>query len=309
MTWLYLITGFLGAGKTTLIKNLLPHFKGRSLGMIINEFGKEGVDGKLLKGLGAELSEIAGGSIFCSCRLDRFQEALEKTLEASPEIILVEASGLSDPTKIKSILNPYISSGRLAYKGAICLADASRLEKVFYTARVSSKQLAVSDLVVINKSDLAEESQLEKVRELIRSKVPGAQMVTTALGHFEKSWLDMLKGGVPTEDEPGISGPDITLQKARVVLSTNFSLYELEHFLAAFIEDTCRVKGFMTLKEGVVFVDCVGPSIRIQPWEDSLSGYPPNTLNALATEGMPLRKSLQYARSLYEGRVLTYFGQ
>ena len=71
MTELYLITGFLGAGKSTFLKNFMHLFDGRKMQLIINEFGKEGVDGALLTALGIGLEEITGGSVFCSCRLDR----------------------------------------------------------------------------------------------------------------------------------------------------------------------------------------------------------------------------------------------
>ena len=68
MTELYLITGFLGAGKTTFLKNFIRMFDGRRLHLIINEFGREGVDGTLLREVGAAMDEINNGSIFCTCR-------------------------------------------------------------------------------------------------------------------------------------------------------------------------------------------------------------------------------------------------
>lgn len=75
---LYLITGFLGAGKTTFLKNFARQFAGRRLRLIINEFGRAGVDGTLLRELDAALDEISNGSIFCACRLDQFEAALEQ---------------------------------------------------------------------------------------------------------------------------------------------------------------------------------------------------------------------------------------
>ena len=96
MSKLYLITGFLGAGKTTFLKNFINELSDYRLHLIINEFGKEGVDGELLRELGTALDEINNGSIFCSCRLDKFEEVLEKALSEKPDIIIVEASGLSE---------------------------------------------------------------------------------------------------------------------------------------------------------------------------------------------------------------------
>ena len=71
----------------------------------MNEFGKEGIDGELLSELGIALDEINNGSIFCSCRLDKFENVLQQVLQEKPDVIIVEASGLSDPTNVKKILN------------------------------------------------------------------------------------------------------------------------------------------------------------------------------------------------------------
>lgn len=157
---LYLVTGFLGAGKTTFLKNLVRCFPGQRLALIINEFGREGVDGALLSDLGVTLAEIDNGSIFCACRLEQFEDTLRDTLDQEPDVILVEASGLSDPTSVGRILGQREKFAGLTYAGAICLVDAARFHKVYATARVCKLQLAVADLILINKTDLATTEQV-----------------------------------------------------------------------------------------------------------------------------------------------------
>jgi G3E family GTPase len=166
MTGLYLITGFLGAGKTTFLKNLLAQLSGHKLRVIVNEFGSEGIDGALLRGSGAVVEEIYSGSIFCSCRLDQFEETLKKVYLEAPELILVEPSGLSDPTQIEAVLKQTDGLGGLSYMGGICLVDAVNFKKVLSTARVSRKQVMVSDLVLLNKADLYPKRRLTKPRRL-----------------------------------------------------------------------------------------------------------------------------------------------
>ena len=90
---LYLITGFLGAGKTTFMKELIRCFPGMKPALIVNEFGRAGVDGALLRELGAALREVNNGSIFCACRAEQFREALDEIVKQCPDVILVEASG------------------------------------------------------------------------------------------------------------------------------------------------------------------------------------------------------------------------
>ena len=139
---LYLITGFLGAGKTTFLKKLVSQLRDKRLHIIVNEFGREGVDGALLSEIGAALDEISNGSIFCSCRLDRFEEVLDTALESKPDCILVEASGLSDPTNVRNIMLQPDFADRVEYMGGICLIDAVRFEREYATARCCKKQLA-----------------------------------------------------------------------------------------------------------------------------------------------------------------------
>ena len=101
---MYLITGFLGSGKTTFIKNIIKALSNKRIYLIINEFGKEGIDGSLLKELGSTIAEINNGSIFCVCRINQFEESLDAAVDDKPDIILAEASGLSDPTNIRKII-------------------------------------------------------------------------------------------------------------------------------------------------------------------------------------------------------------
>ena len=80
MTEVYLITGFLGAGKTCFVKNMVKALPHETMDIIVNEFGREGIDGALLHKTGLQVKEIVNGSIFCTCRLDQFEEALASSL-------------------------------------------------------------------------------------------------------------------------------------------------------------------------------------------------------------------------------------
>ena len=302
MVQLYLITGFLGAGKTTFLKNLIRMLSSFRLRVIVNEFGKEGIDGKLLAELGVALDEINNGSIFCSCRLDKFEEVLENALSDPPEILLVEASGLSDPTNIRKILttNPRFSS--INFIGSICLVDAVSFPKVFHTARVCNRQLSVSDMALINKTDIATPEQTDAVEKLILDHYPELVIYRTSFGEIRKEWLDALNA--PShEEKPRFQTQDITLQKATIEISDTMSVYQLEQFIRMFVEDTYRIKGFVCLENSTWFVDCVGALIKITPY--SLSA--PETCNkitALAGQGMSLKKSIAKAVEWYHPYIL-----
>lgn len=295
---LILVAGFLGAGKTTLIKRLLSYCAPRRVRLIVNEFGRVGVDGALLKGLGATVDEIAGGSIFCACRLDAFEAALDRAQADGPDVLLVEASGLSDPTAIRTVLE---QSGRypaILYRGCIALADATRLHKVVDTARVCAKQLGVADLIALTKTDVAAPSQIEDARALLANRFPGVPVVEAVQGNVPREAFDALSPNRPAQ--LGDARRDLTLQKALLGVSPEMTSDRLRAFLRLFAEDTHRVKGLARLKDGDFEADCVGAYVRVAPYA---GGGVNNRLVALAGEGMPLRKSLKAAVDWYSTLV------
>jgi G3E family GTPase len=295
----YLITGFLGAGKTTFLKNFVRLLAPKKMRIVVNEFGRVGVDSQLLTEVGAALDEINNGSIFCTCRLDKFEEVLEDILHDPPEVVVVEASGLSDPTSIRKVLEAKRFSA-YSYKGAICLVDALRFHKVLHTARVCAKQLSVSDLVLVNKTDLATADQIDETVQSIRDRYPDAVIQLTQHGNLEPSWLESL-GRNRTEPEDTRS-KDLTLQDYTVSIGEEMTPKQLEHFIGMFIEDTYRVKGFVRLGGELYLVDCVGAQVNVLPW----AGKAPDsvgTIVVLAGKGMNPRRSIRKAAELYPGLV------
>lgn len=291
----YLVTGFLGAGKTTFLKNFIRLLAPQRIHLIINEFGKEGVDGALLQDVGAVLDQINNGSIFCSCRLDKFEDALRQALQTQPDAVIAEASGLSDPTNIQRVLSSYPA---ISYQGSVCLADASRLEKVFFTARMCPRQIAVSSLVLLNKTDLASIEQCETAEKLILQANPAAHIEHTRHGRIEPEWLSYI---TPVPDvEKAVAARDITLQTASIVIAKTMPREAMERCLSLLAEDTYRIKGLVTLKEGDFLVDCTGPVVQLLPWE----GETTNRLTLLAGKGMPLRKAVKTAAAWYGGYIL-----
>lgn len=204
-----IVTGFLGAGKTTLIRRLLEHAGGRRLALIINEFGDVGVDREILRGCG-DLScgedgiiELANGCICCTIA-DDFLPAIERllALRPAPEHIVIETSGLALPKPlVKAFDWPQIRA-RLTVDGVIAVVDAAAaadgrfaddpeklarqraadpsiehdnpLEEVF------EDQLLCADLVVLNKADLIGAATQERLRADIRALLPRAVKIVAA---------------------------------------------------------------------------------------------------------------------------------
>lgn len=303
---LYLITGFLGAGKTTFIKGFLRLFAGQKILLIVNEFGQEGVDGPLLSELGTFLQEISGGSVFCSCRLDQFEKVLRQSADLEPDVILVEGSGLSDPTGVRRLFGQTDRFPHIDYRGGVCLIDAVRFPKLIATARPCVRQLAASDVVVLNKIDRASEEQLEATRKLIREQRPEIPVVETTYGKVDASLLELLEQAPQTDTPEGMHQADLTLHKLMVTLSPEIPPYSLKKFIEMFLEDTYRVKGFIQTSEGLYLVDCVGNVVSMEPHDSAK--IPPERIGhlvVLSGAGMRARKQVKEATKWYGEYVLS----
>ena len=303
MSRLYLITGFLGAGKTTFLRRFLHLFPGENLRLIINEFGAQGVDGELLSDLRATLREISGGSVFCACRLDQFEKELMACRE--DETILVEASGLSDPTGVRQLLGQTERFPQIEYMGGICLVDAVRFPKVYATARSCVRQLAASDMVLLNKVDRATPEQLEATRSLILGQRPEIPIIETSYGEIPDNFLQILAASQTGDrgDLPLIS--DLTTKSLSVRLSPEIAAYDLEMFIRMFAEETYRVKGFVMTKDcGLVLADCVGNVVSLEHTELSPPEEKIGVLTILSGGKAPIRSALKRAIQWYKPYII-----
>src|SRR6202167_3943979 len=204
-----IVTGFLGAGKTTLIRHLMANAGGRRLAFIINEFGDVGVDGDLIKSCSDAacpedaIIELANGCICCTVA-DDFAPAITALLarEPKPDHIIVETSGLALPKPlIKAFDWPDLRS-RLTVDGVVAVVDAAAVAEGRFAddpARVAEQRLAdpsldhdnpleevyedqlmSADLVVLNKADLVDKGQLEALKAQIAQAVPRAVKIAPA---------------------------------------------------------------------------------------------------------------------------------
>ena len=224
-----IITGFLGAGKTTLIRHMLQNAQGRRIALIINEFGDLGVDGDILKGCGDEtcreedVMELSNGCICCTVA-DDFIPTMEKLLarEDRPDHIVIETSGLALPQPLVRAFNwPGISTqvtvdgvvtvvdgkavteGRFAH--SVAAVDAQRqldenLDHETPLSELFEDQIACADMIVVNKTDLLEGAEAEALVGTLReSSRSGVQVVTTSMGKLP---VDVLLGqGIGAESD------------------------------------------------------------------------------------------------------------
>lgn len=299
MTDLYLITGFLGAGKSTFLKRFFRLFEGKKIQIIVNEFGAEDVDGVLLGDLGITLEEITGGSVFCSCRIDQFEKALRTFVEEDTDVVIVEASGLSDPTGVRNLLYDAERFPHIRYKGSICLVDAVRFPKVYAKSRTCVKQVAAADLALINKIDRAKPEELEKTRQLVKDQRPDLTVYETSFGETGEDILAALSRAKADTDSIMPLTADLTTRKMAVKVRDGIPQEDLERFLKLFVEVTFRVKGFVRAAGGMSLVNCVGNLISVEPYGADVPEDRIGILVVLSGAGMPVKKRVKEAVGWY----------
>ena len=223
-TRVYLITGFLGSGKTTLLNRIIDRFpKDQKLTLLVNEFGEIGVDGTLVEGEDIDMMEISKGSIFCVCvKTDFIKGLYELNNKVKPDVLLIESTGVANPSDLKKDLKLPIFSDRFHFKEQFCVIDAVHFMDAYEVYASLEKQIASSTVFVINKIDLATSETIEDTKKVIRQFHPDPLFFeTTYAGIPLESFFDLEQ---PTSNEPGSPQPEKT---TNVLLSDE----ELEQFI------------------------------------------------------------------------------
>lgn len=223
------ITGFLGAGKTTMIRNLLSNADGKKIALIINEFGDLGVDGEVLKGCGAEncteddIIELNNGCICCTVA-DDFIPTMERLLEREnrPDHIVIETSGLALPQPLVAAFNwpgiktqvtvdgvvtvvdsAAVAAGRFADDNDALDAQRAEDEELDHESPLEElfeDQLTAADLIILNKADLLDESALAGVRDTVSNAIARKPKMVESRGGDVPATV-LLGLGIGTEDD------------------------------------------------------------------------------------------------------------
>ncbi len=189
-----LVMGFLGVGKTTAILNLLTQKPDNERwAILVNEFGKVGIDGAIFEAAGATVKEVAGGCLCCAVGLP-FKISINRLLkETKPDRLLIEPTGLGHPQKVLEMLQNGIFKDVLDLKATICLVDPNNLmNKRYNTHKNFIDQMALADILVANKIDLADANAITIFDEQARKHKPAKTLIAqTTRGQLDIAWLDM----------------------------------------------------------------------------------------------------------------------
>ncbi len=271
---LYLVSGFLGAGKTTFMRSMIENFAPKKLGVLVNEFGSIGVDGTLVNKSGLKLVEINDGSVFCACLKDGFARTLKAFSEQDIDCLLIECSGMADPSAMGNILeglSPYFARP-FSFQGSICLVDCTTFLDYVDVLMPVQNQVATADLILVNKTDLVDEATLAEVHRFLQllnknaylhnttyAQIPFALLEAELAGHREKT------AGEDAAERSCANTPASRPATYTLAASGACTKQQLHLFYADIMPKMLRMKGFIRSEEGWWHVEAVAKQFTVEP--------------------------------------------
>ena len=189
MTKVDIVSGFLGAGKTTLIKKLIAEaFQGEKLVLIENEFGEIGIDGGFLKDAGIEITEMNSGCICCSLVGD-FGEALKKVLtQYAPDRIIIEPSGVGKLSDVIKAVQGVAQETELELDSFVTVADATKAKMYMKNfGEFFNNQIESASTIILSRTQKMAQDKLEAIVALLREHNEKAAIITTAWDEIDGS--------------------------------------------------------------------------------------------------------------------------
>jgi len=290
----YLISGFLGSGKTTFLKRMLERVPNDlKLMVLMNEFGDEGIDGVLIEDPELELMEISRGSIFCACAKGDFIKVLYRIATAiKPELLIIEATGAANPSDLATDLKNPVFMSAFLLKEKFCLIDAAYFLEQYEIFTALEKQAESTDRFIINKVDLSNAHTIRKIKEVILGHNPKAEFIETSYakvdfrglfsdvprvavtpstvggedeGLLSEAELDRLVDQALEDQSAQLEPPDRLVSMTCRWLSG--TLDDFRHVAENLPDDVVRAKGFVFEEGRPYFYSHVGRSFELGPFE------------------------------------------
>jgi G3E family GTPase len=246
-----LVAGFLGSGKTTVVNHLLSHAGGRRIAAVVNDFGAINIDAELITGASDGVVSLSNGCICCSLESDLLRTlATLLKRDPRPELIVIETSGVADPTDVvRNLMDPLIWR-EAPLETVLCVVDATTPMAMFDDALLRS-QIRAADVVALSKVDLADAADHARVRDAIRAIRPAAVLVDAPHGAVPAALLfasDVDR--VPAPREPGPRRPAVERFETLSWTSEQpVSLSRLQEAIGRLAPKLARAKGLFDTVE------------------------------------------------------------
>jgi len=245
-----LVAGFLGAGKTTVVNYLLAQAGGRRIAAVVNDFGAINIDAELITGAADGVVSLSNGCICCSLESDLLRMlALLLRRDPQPEVIVIETSGVADPTDIvRNLMDPMIWR-EAPLETVLCVVDATTPVAMLDDALLRA-QVRAADVVALSKVDLADAANHAQVRDAVRAIRPASVLIDAPHGEVPAALLFPDVDRVPVPREPGRRRPAADRFETLSWTSEQpVSLSRLQHAIGRLAPKLARAKGLFDTVE------------------------------------------------------------
>jgi G3E family GTPase len=289
------VTGFLGSGKTTLVKHILTNQQGLRTAVIVNEFSDIGIDSELIVSAGDDIVELENGCICCSINTN-FIDAIFRILNRNRKVdyLVIETTGLADPLPV--VLTFLRSELRTSTRvdSIITVADAGSFCLDLFESEAARNQLVYGDVILLNKCDLVGTERLQALEETIRALKPGARIVRTtqcevslplilSVGLFQSDRFfaaeeHSARGGHDHKTAHGNAHDHATadgFESLSFQSDQPFAVHKFQDFLERLADNVYRAKGLLWIdaseKRYVFHLVAKRFSLDESPWEGPMN--------------------------------------
>lgn len=275
----YIITGFLGAGKTTLLNSLLSQFDHETNIVMENEFGEVNIDKNLVQGNFKKVFEITGGCLCCNLDTELY-DVLDQIarMENKPDNLFLETTGIADAGNLSAIFHEDFVQEVFDLKKIICVTDAEVVEDFLAKTTETARQIAASNLVLINKSGKVSAQYLGLLQENLKRINPYAQFTPSTDGTLDKNLLFAKNPVKPlfSVEKPPTKELMHSINSVLFETENCFDLKKLHSVLQLslfiYYKDIYRIKGYIkNAKDKAYLLHSAGKTISITPTDEQIS--------------------------------------
>ncbi|MFA5190128.1 MAG: GTP-binding protein [Verrucomicrobiia bacterium] len=265
---LALVTGFLGSGKTTFLKQFVRRYRGRKIVYLVNEFSAKDVDGALLAGETPDVVSVAGGSIFCRCLVTEFIAHLRELparfgTSATPvEAVVVEASGIANPAVAGQMLREARLDRQYELTSVVAIVDPGSFGKLLRTLPNIRAQIEAASHILINKTDAYPATLIGQTEAAVCEINPAVTPVRTSHGAADVELFGTRFAGVQGGELAQCSDPNFA--SFTVLLDRGLDLDRFRAALEAVKEDIYRIKGFVATAGQRFHLDYSASGLRVE---------------------------------------------
>jgi G3E family GTPase len=265
-----LITGFLGAGKTTLIQHLLrSEFNAQEkVAVIVNEVGEIGIDGTLLAGQDVDILELTSGCICCTIKTDFFKAVQEIHQTFNPSYLVVETTGVAQPGDMLDVLFEPPLSDFSRLRKIITVVDADFFEAREVLATFYDNQIKCADALILNKIDQVDDIQIGQIEAVLRELNPGASIISTHHSAVDPATLlgvDSSSRHHASRDHHALAHEQEGFHSFCFEDKRVLDRAKLNKFLETLPPNLFRCKGWVRFPEGSQLLNYSGGSFRLEP--------------------------------------------